>query len=119
MILTDPYLIALCLFELNKDIIDVLKNQLSEKKICQYFKNKIPYCEILYSLTGGNEIWNDEKLNLKWDEDKALRIWKDELDDLIEECSTIYDLMIVFYYFKNQFIISNPENFNEFLIKIE
>lgn len=111
-VITDPYLIALSLFELHPKILNELKVNLEEKKVCQYYRKDIPYYEIFYTLTGGDDIWKSTEFNIKWNFDNALKFWKDDLDDLLHDCYTIYDLITVFIYFKNDLIV---KTFPEFL----
>jgi hypothetical protein len=107
--LDDPFLIALTLFEYNNETIENYKHAL-EKKILQYFKNKIPYFEIFYVLTGGKQIWS----KMKWS-NKIIDYWQEDLDELIKDCISIYDLILVFKYFKYEIIQNRLEYMKNFI----
>lgn len=96
--LNDPFLIALTLFEYEMNSIEIYKEQLS-KKVLQYFKDKIPYYEIFYTLTGGKDVWKE--LNMP---NSIIKFWKDDLDEILSDCISIYDLILVFKYFKYEII---------------
>lgn len=111
--LYNPYLIALSLINIDINILKFNEQTLNEKKVCQYFKNDIPFESILYTLTGGQEIWQSK---FEWNFEKAYNFWKDDLTELLENCLTIYDLILVFLYFKWLFV---PKRFGEFINRLK
>ena len=55
---------------------------------------------------GGDDVW----AFFEWDLEKALVLWKEEIDELMKECMTISDIMLSFYYFKYDVVINTFGN---------
>ena len=103
----DPYILALILsekIELSKDCM-----LLNSIKIPLAFKDKMPVNEIMYFLTGGKPVWEDDTLgiNVKWDEETAVKFWSPALLEVTNGCRTIGDLIIAFRYFKKVNVVNN------------
>lgn len=47
---------------------------------------------------------------LQWDIEKALALWKDDLDEMLSDCMTLQDCCIAFYFFKYDTVVNTLGN---------
>lgn len=111
----DPYFIALALYDLPVNILKENESKLNKRKVLQYFRNEVPYSDIIYVLTCGAKFWNDNDLKVNWNAEKTKEFWKNELDELFNECFTLSDLILSLNYLKNDLILKKFGNFVRFL----
>lgn len=115
--LYDPYSIALALIDLPKEFFTNRNVALLQKKVVQYFRKKIPYSDIVYMLLGGDRVWQDERLQMPWDEKKAMEFWKGEIDEILMDAFTIEQVLVAFCWLRSEIMMNRLHEFRDYLNK--